>query len=294
MVRILLLLIASAVLVALPVTDSQTILHAERSSAGDLEVSGELAGAPAGTTRYVRYEDLLRMRQETFTVDDDSNLPAHSEISGVSLAELTHLLGIASADTLVAAICDDQYHANYPHEYVETHHPLLVLRINGKPHDQWPALKEVGNPGPYLISHPFFKPSFKVLSHEDEPQIPYGVVRLEFRRESTVFATIKPPGNWPADSPVEQGYEIARQDCFRCHNMGPEGGTKAGVSWLKLASVAARSPQKFGQIIHEPTSVNAKATMPAHADYDGATLNALTAYFRTFSKPGSDKLGSDQ
>jgi hypothetical protein len=26
--------------------------------------------------------------------------------------------------------------------------------------------------------------------------------------------------------------------------------------------------------------------MPAHADYDDATLNALTAYFRTFAAEG--------
>ena len=57
----------AAFLAAAPASDSTTILHSERSSPGDLEVGGELAGLPAGSTRYVRYEDLLRLPQETYT-----------------------------------------------------------------------------------------------------------------------------------------------------------------------------------------------------------------------------------
>jgi hypothetical protein len=286
MTRAFLLLLAMGSMAALPGADSQNILHAERSSAGDLEVGGDLAGLPPGATRYIRYEDLLRLPQETYTVSDDSNLPAKTEITGAALETLARLLGEGSADTLVVAICDDQYRANYPHDYVAAHHPLLVLRINGKPHDQWPPLKEGGSARPYLISHPFFKPAFKVLSHEDEPQIPYGIVRIELHRESVVFGAIRPPGKWAPDSPVDQGYVIARQDCFRCHNMGAEGGTKAGRSWLKLAAGAVQDGQRFRQTIRNPASVNPKATMPAHTDYDDATLDALTAYFKTFAAVG--------
>ncbi len=283
--RAFLLLLASAVLAALPAADSQNLLHEERTSAGDLEVGGELAGLHAGATRFIRYEDLVRLPQENYTVSDDSNLPAKTEIGGVALETLAHLIGRASADSLIVAICDDQYRANYPADYVAAHHPLLVLRINGKLHGQWPQLREGGNPGPYLVSHPFFKPVFQVLSHEDEPQVPYGVVRIEFHKESVVFGAIRPPGRWPAHSPVEQGYVIARQDCFRCHNMGAQGGTKAGRSWLQLAAVAAQNSQRFRQVIRNPTAANPKATMPAHTTYDDPTLDALTAYFKTFAKP---------
>jgi mono/diheme cytochrome c family protein len=286
MMRAFLFLLASAALAGLPLADSQSILHTERNSAGDLEVGGELAGVPARAARFIRYEDLLRLPQESYTVTDDANLPAGTRISGVPLDSLGHLLGRAAADPLIVAICDDEYRANYPHDYLASHHPLLVLRINGKLHDQWLTLREGGNPGPYLISHSFFKPAFKVLSHEDEPQIPYGVVRIEFQRESVVFGAIQPPGNWPEKSAVEQGYVIARQDCFRCHNMGTEGGTKAGRSWLQLANDAARDGHRFRQTIRNPTSANPKATMPAHASYDDATLDALTTYFKTFVTGG--------
>jgi cytochrome c1 len=169
---------------------------------------------------------------------------------------------------------------------VAAHHPLLVLRINGQLRDHWPKSEYGGSLGPYMISHPFFKPAFKVLSHEDEPQIPFGVTRIELRRESRVFGAIRPPGDWAEGSAVAQGYTIARQDCFRCHNMGAEGGTMAGRSWMQLAKGAQEDGNRFRQTIRDPASVTPGAKMPGHTDYDDATLDALTAYFRTFSTVG--------
>lgn len=262
---------------------SHTILRAQRSSPGDLEVGGELTGLPPGSIRYVRYRDLLDLPQETYTVRDDINLPRNTVISGVALTTLAHLFGQSPGSALIVAICYDRYRANYPADYLAEHHPLLVLRINGKLRDGWPPSGKGGPLGPYLISHPFFKPAFKVLSHEDEPQIPFGVTRLEFRRESVVFGAIRPPGNWPLGSPVEQGYRIARQDCFRCHNMRDQGGQMAGKSWLELSTVAETDPARFKQIVRAPASVAAGAKMPGEPGYDDATLDALTAYFKTFS-----------
>src|ERR1700690_3492108 len=97
----LMLLLACATLGALPGVDSAIILHVERSSAGDLEVEGELSGLPAGVTRYVRYEDLLRMPQESYTVSDDSNFSPKTEISGVPLTTLAKMLGGREDDLLI-------------------------------------------------------------------------------------------------------------------------------------------------------------------------------------------------
>jgi mono/diheme cytochrome c family protein len=281
MLRAAMLMLGVAALVVLP-PERTSMLRMERASAGDLEVSGELAGLARGETRYVRYEDLLRLPQETYTVSDDANFHGKTEISGVALEALAKELGQSS--DFIVAICYDRYRTNYPREYVAAHHPVLVLRINGQTRENWPQAEGGGSLGPYLISHPYFKPSFKVLSHEDEPQIPYGVTRIEFRHEAEVFGAIQPPGNWAENSTVEQGYVIARQDCFRCHNQGAEGGTMAGHSWTELGSIARQDGARFRRIIHDPASVNPKAKMPAHGDYDDATLQALTDYFRTFAK----------
>ena len=283
MVRALLLALASLALVGLTEADSTSILHTERSSAGDLEVGGELGGVPPGATRYIRYEDLLRLPQESAEVSDDTNFKGKTEIAGVALATLARLLGRAPDDALIVAICYDHYRTNYPRAYLAEHHPILVLRINGQVREHWPPSEHGGSMGPYLISHPYFKPAFKVLSHEDEPQIPYGVTRLEVRRESAVFGAIRPHGDWPANSSIEQGFVIAGQDCFRCHNMGAEGGTMAGRSWVKLGTVARDDSKRFKQVIYDPKSVSPKATMPAHTGYDEVTLDALTAYFKTFA-----------
>jgi hypothetical protein len=265
-----------------PVAGEKNLLLETRSSPEDLEVGGELSGLPAGSTRYVRYEDLLRLPQETYTISDDTNFKGKTEISGVALTTLAKLFGKAEHSDLIVAICYDKYRSNYPSDYLADHHPILVLKINGKTREQWP-LSEYGGPmGPYLISHPTFKPSFTVLSHQDEAQIPFGVSRLEFRTQAVVFGVIKPQGNWAKDSPVWQGYRIASQDCFRCHGLYNEGGERASRSWLILAAWAATDQAGFEQYIHNPKSIQESAKMPAHGDYDKATLDALTAYYATF------------
>ena len=283
------LLVLAAMAAALPATDGRSVLHTQRSSPGDLEVSGELAHLPEGSTRFIRYEDLLALPQETYTVSDDTDLAPNTEISGVPLDQLERVLGKSPHDPLIVALCYDHYRANYPADYLAEHRPLLVLRINGKLRDDWPKSPSGDALGPYLISHPVFKPAFKILSHWDEAQIPYGVTRLEFRRESEVFGAIRPWVSGPAESQVTQGYLIARQDCFRCHNMGAEGGTMAGRSWEDLANSAWDDGPNFRQIIHNPASVNAGAKLPPHPQYDFGTLDALTSYFKTFATAGRNR-----
>jgi hypothetical protein len=177
-----------------------TKLRAARQAASDLEVGGEIAGLPAGATRYITRENLLILPQVTYTVTDDSNFIGPTKISGVSLDELTRSLGAAPQSDMVVAICDDKYHAHYPRDYVAAHHPLLVLTINGQPPSGWPKSPEGqgSDMGPYMISHPKFTSSFKILSHTDESQIPWGVVKIELRNENAVFGAIFPRGPFAA------------------------------------------------------------------------------------------------
>lgn len=261
------------------------ILRAKRTWSSDLEVGGEMAGLPPGTTRYITRGDLLALSQVEYTVVDDSNFTGATEISGVSLEKLIRKLGAAPESDLVVAICDDKYRANYSRAYVAAHHPLLVLEVNGNPPSGWP--KDSGghgyDMGPYMISHPKFVPSFTVLSHVDEAQIPWGVVRLEFRSEKEVFGAIAPRGPHADESAVQTGYKIAQQNCYRCHNMGAEGGQKSGLSWQLLSTFAAGSPEFFAAYVRNPKATNPQAQMPGSPAYDDAIISALTAYFQTFS-----------
>jgi mono/diheme cytochrome c family protein len=264
-----------------PTAHSPIQLHAERSLSGDLEIGGELAGLPAGATRYLRYDDLLKLPQKTYTITDD-NFHAPTEISGVPLGELAKMLG-EHADMIVA-ICYDSYQSDYSPEYLTAHDPVLVLRVNGKTRDEWPKAPNGDQLAPYVITNPAFKPRFKVLSHDDEEQIPYGVTRLEFRNGEHIYASILPAEQWRGNRQVMDGYRIAREDCFRCHNSGAVGGTMGGRAWPQLAEDAEKDAERFRTIIHSPETLRPGARMPAQPNYDRATLDALVAYFRTFAK----------
>jgi mono/diheme cytochrome c family protein len=204
----------------------------------------------------------------------------------VKLEELAQRLAASSGSDMVVAICDDAYRANYPDAYLITHHPVLVLEVNGKPPSGWPkdSQDHKFDMGPYMISHPKFSPAYKILSHPEEAQIPWGVVRIEFREEKTVFGAIAPRGPHARDREVQDGFRIAEQNCFRCHNAGREGEQKSGLSWESLSAFAAASPKDFAAYIRAPLAKNSRAQMPGNPQYDDATLAALTAYFRTFTE----------
>lgn len=261
--------------------------HEKRQSPADLEISGDLAGLPSGSVRYITREELLAMPQVSFTASGDTNFTSPAKISGVALEELLKRAGAAPGADMILAICDDNYLAPYPAAYLAAHHPVLVLTVNGQPPEGWPKATEdhASDMGPYMISNPEFTPSFKVLAHEDEAQIPWGVVRLEFREEKTVLAPLAPRGPHAKLQPVEDGFQIAQQNCFRCHNAGSEGGKKSGVSWEALAALAANSPQHFAAYIRSPLAETAGAQMPGNPQYDESTLRALTLYFQTFASP---------
>jgi mono/diheme cytochrome c family protein len=279
-------LFAFAALSILPASSqSSSKLHEKRQSPADLEVSGAIAGLPPESARYISWDELLALPQASFTVADDANFKGPAKIRGVSLEDLARAVGVAAASYMAVAICDDGYRANYPHDYLAAHHPVLVLEINGQPPAGWPKAAEdnAADMGPYMISNPKFTPSFKVLSHVDEAQIPWGVVRVEFRDEKTALAAIAPRGTHAQDREVQDGFRIAEQNCFRCHNAGGEGGRKAGIPWGALGAMAAGSPSDFAAYIRAPQSKNPNAQMPGNPQYDDATLAALTAYFQTFA-----------
>ncbi|MFZ3217154.1 MAG: c-type cytochrome [Candidatus Acidiferrales bacterium] len=256
-------------------------LHEARSSPLNLAIGGDLEGLSPGTVRYITREDLLAMPQVSYAVTRDSNFSGPTQVSGVPLDELAQRWSAHPGSDLVVAICDDLYQANYPRSYLSAHHPLLVLTINGKSPRDWPKA-EGQDMRPYLISHPDFTPSFRVLSHADEAQIPWGVVRLDFLDEQTVLGAIAPRGPHANDASVQAGYRIAQQNCLHCHNNGEVGGQKAHRPWLVLAAWATVAPDYFAAYVRNPQSENPHARMPGNPDYDDATTLALISYFRTF------------
>jgi mono/diheme cytochrome c family protein len=280
----LLVLCGMTVCTAAPETEHRLVLQTTRHAPSDLEVGGSLQDVPRGETRFVSYKSLLSLPQETYTVTDDTNFGTTVQISGISLAKLPGWLGAQNGAAMVIAICDDKYAAHYPAPYVHAHHPLLVLKVNGREPDHWPLGVDRLPMGPYMVSHPSFKPSFRVLSHDDEAQVPWGVVRLDLRREQTVYAPIEPQGAAAKDPVVQQGYAIARQNCFRCHSRSGEGGQKSKLLWRDLAQKAVTNPAEFDAYVRHPKNITPRSQMAASPQYDDATLSALRRYFASFQE----------
>jgi mono/diheme cytochrome c family protein len=280
-------LILTLICAAFAIAQNSPVLREKRQGASDLELSGELLGLPPESTRFITRDELLAMPQVNLTITGDPNFSRRTKIRGVKLEDLVRRLAASSGSAMVVAICDDGYRANYPLDYLAAHHPVLVLQVNGEPPSGWPKAAEdhISEMGPYMITNAKFTPSFKILAHADEAQIPWGVVRVEIREEKAVFGVIAPNGPNAGDREVQDGFRIASQNCFRCHDSGGEGGQKAGRSWEMLAAFAAASPKDFTTYIRAPLSQNPQTQMPANPQYDDATLAAITAYFRAFSKP---------
>jgi len=280
----LLVLCGMTVCTAAIETEHRLALQTARHAPSDLEVGGSLQGVPQGQTRFVTYKSLLSLPQESYTVTDDPNFGTTVQISGVSLTKLPAWLGAQNGATMAIAISDDKYAAHYPASYGRAHHPLLVLKVNGRQPDHWPLGVDRQSLGPYMVSHPSFKPSFRVLSHDDEAQVPWGVVRLDLRRERTVYAPIEPRGAAVNDPVVQQGYAIARQDCFRCHSRSGEGGQKSKLLWGDLAQEAVMNPTQFDAYVRHPKYIDSQSQMAASSQYDDTTLNALRRYFASFQE----------
>jgi len=165
-----------------------------------------------------------------------------------------------------------------------------VLRVDGNTPEHWAVGADGISRGPYMIYLPDFKPSFQVLAHSDEPQVPWGVVRLEFVTPEEVYAQIDPIKLrlvHDQDPLVLQGYKIAQQNCFRCHGRTDEGGTKSDKSWEQLGRRAAADPKWFDEYVRSPKAINPSSMMEPSPQYDAETMKALRAYFSLFAKQGT-------
>jgi mono/diheme cytochrome c family protein len=263
------------------------LLLTERSSNSDLEVAGMAAEIAPGTVRYLSYQHLLTLPQTTIAVTGDDNfreLPQQKlTVTGVYLDVLERSLGALPGSDLLTTLCSDGYRATYTREYVRTHHPLLALKIDGLPVETWVAQTRSDDPGTYFVTHADFTPSFSVLSFQEIPKIPAKVIRLEFGTAQQVYGAIAPHKKDASNLQVIEGFRIAQQHCYRCHNMGSYGGTKAGRSWQTLGNYAAASPATFERYIRNPKSVDPDSAMPPNPTLDEPTAKALQAYFQTFA-----------
>ncbi len=281
-------LIAGLFAAAQPGRDRVEASQGVRRNLNDLEVIGLVSGLPAGQRRFVAYEQLASLSSFSAFVTGDETLQAMkvagAEIKGVPLPALGNALGVSKTSDMLSVRCSDGYEAHFPADYVAAHSPFLAVSMDGLQLSAWARSKGVFDPGPYMITYAQFMPSYKVRAHREEMQNPSGVVRLEYTTQARVYGAIAPVGVHARGEDEQAGFLIARQNCLRCHGINGIGGVKAQRSWQLLARFAHDDPTTFAAYVHNPRSVNPRASMPPNLDYDGPTLNALTAYFKTLAK----------
>ena len=104
-----------------------------------------------------------------------------------------------------------------------------------------------------------------------------------FLEELSAYPDTFEPTPRADDLAVRAGYRIAQQNCYRCHNMGAEGGQKSGIAWNVLSVLSMHSTDFFTAYVRNPQSKTPQAQMPGNPSYNEATIQAITSYFQTFS-----------
>ncbi len=266
--------------------EHRLVLQTTRHAPSDLEVGGSLQGVPQGETRFVSYQSSAlshRKRPIPSPTIQTSEGPCRSVVSPCR----NYPSGSARKmeQTMVIAICDDKYAAHYPASYVRDHHPLLVLKVNGLEPDHWPLGTDRMPMGPYMVSpsqlQTLLPCSVGMMMKRRSPGASYASIYVA-NKLSTPRSSRK--GAAAADPIVQQGYTIARQNCFRCHSRSGEGGQKSKLLWRDLAQEAVKNPTRFDAYVRHPKNINPQSQMAASPQYDDPVLSALRRYFASFQE----------
>ena len=255
-------------------TSSQT-----RTSSQDLEVFDIRADGSVSAPRYYRYEQLLTLRLVTVKTAKDPNTQQPATYTGVYFNDLIPGLQSSAEQTVLGANCYDGYKQYYDPDYDEKHHPIFLLKYDGKAPAEWPKSEHDSPMGPYCVVHESFQPLETVYGYTEAPRIPFGIVSVELTSYALSLGKFDAPD--PHNSEVMKGQKIAVGSCVSCHNNGSAGGKMAQRPWQVLAANAVYNSDYFRQYVVDPQKFKPNVAMPAHPTFDSATLDALQTYFKT-------------
>lgn len=254
-------------------------LHVARSSACDLAVTGQLAGLPAGETRFVRWSDVRALPTVRLELTGEF-VAGEQQVTAVFLADLVRALPLTAEADIVLATCEDGYASIYRVADFPAIRPFVVLEINGEGPEHWPPAGLKFNPGPYVISvAASVAPAVAQLLDANHKR-PWSVSKLEFANYAGRFRDAH-SDKWSALSPrAQRGREIWINSCLSCHR-GPGatfGGTKSDRPFEVIFAHAAFNADYFRRYVRDPKGVIAGAKMEAHVHYTDDQLDALIAF----------------
>ncbi len=250
-----------------------------RSSSQDLEVIGIKPDGSPSAPLYYQYEQLLTLPLVTIKTAEDPNTKQPATYTGVYLNALIQALQSSSDQTVLGANCYDGYQQYYDPEYNDKHHPIFLLKYDGKPPADWPKSEHNSAMGPYCVVHADFQPSEVIYGYTEAARIPFGIVSVELT--SYAFSLGKFDSANRSNPEAVKGQKIAIGSCVSCHNNGLAGGKMAQRPWQVLAANAVYNGDYFRQYVVNPQKFKPNVAMPPHPTFDASTLDALQAYFKT-------------
>jgi len=254
-------------------------LHAGRSAATDLEVTGRLIGVPVGETKFVRWAELRALPTTKLRLEGEF-VKGEQDVTAVFLDDIWKNLPRGKGADVVLATCRDGYAAVFREAQMPVHRPFLVLEINGVGPEKWPPPGLKFNPAPYVISvSATVAPDVAKLTDPGHKK-PWGVTRIEIASYAERFGEVL-QGRWEKLSAAGvEGREIWINSCASCHQ-GPGaifGGTKSGRPFPMIEALAGYSPEVFRAYVRKPKSVWADAKMEPHPHYTDAQLEGLIVF----------------
>jgi mono/diheme cytochrome c family protein len=262
-----------------PASAETLIGSPNRSSPQDLEVFDMKADGSTSAPRYYRYEQLLTLPQITVRTAKDPNTQLPATYSGVYVTDLIQALQSLPDQTVLGANCYDGYQQYYDPEYDEKHHPIFLLKYDGKTPPDWPKSEHNSPMGPYCVVHENFQSAETIYGYTEAARIPFGIISVELTSYALSLGKLDAPK--PSNPEVIKGEKIAIGSCVSCHNNGSAGGKMAQRPWQVLAANSIYNGNYFRQYVVDPQKFKPNVAMPAHPTFDSATLDALQAYFRT-------------
>jgi mono/diheme cytochrome c family protein len=279
MKRLLMLLLVLGV-VTLAAERRSPRLSKTRQAPTDLEISGlaETSGRPV----FISHAELMKLDAISLTVKQDAELKRDAQYVGLPFATLLKSLPVRKGADTVFAYAHDAYMGYFTPDYIERHQPFLALMLDGKPPEQWPPSGYNTPLGPYMVSHPDFKPADSVVGQPESPQIPFGVVRLQFATAAATVDRLKVNAALTNDV-MAAGQKLALRNCLACHHHDDFGGTKAQRPWIILATWAKADAGYFRRYVRNPQGVNPASKMPGFKDWSDETIEAVRSYFAAFT-----------
>jgi hypothetical protein len=248
--------------------------HATRTSPLDLEVFSLQADGTPGPSQFYSYSDLATLPNVTVKVASDPFLNKPATFTGVYLADVYKAIGAVPTKNILGLCCYDRYKDYFDSAYNNQHHPVLVLKWDGKEPDSWPTTADGSPLGPYCVVYENFVRVVTADKYSEAPRIPYGVVSIEISTYDQSIGKIAPPAGAP---PAElNGFKIAMGCCIQCHNQDSTGGSKGHAQWAVLEGFAEQD--FFASFVRDPKTLKPDIDMPAYA-LDAQSMSDLRAYF---------------